>query len=401
VRETLYIRLGEVDPDTPVAFCIARPDAVASFVVEHASLRTLAAQAAQRRVVVLVPSADVRLTSAPIPARQSAKALQAAPFVLEDQLADDIDDLHFALGARQPGDIWPVAVVAHERMEAWLHLLSDTGLRADALIPDALALPVPDTQHFSVLIDGTQAVARTAVGAGFVCQRDDLELCLDIADPDRQRTLRLIVPRDQALDPSTLSWPHELLHGFAEPLEALLQNLRGSQPIDLLQGRYSKRQDWLRYIAPWRFAAGLAGAAFILAAANHGIQAYRLGAELQAQDAANRQRYQQIFPTETRIVDLSAQLGQQLARLSGGQGGPAFVPLMGVLAEAVGAVKGLTTQSVQYREGALYVSLGGDNLQSLDKLKTWFETSRPATLEVQSANSGSDGVQIRIKLSPA
>ncbi|WP_169577754.1 type II secretion system protein GspL [Sinimarinibacterium sp. CAU 1509] len=401
MRETLYIRLGVVDPDTPVAFCIARADAVASFVVEHAPLRALASQAAHRRVVVLVPSADLRLTSASIPARQGAKALQAAPFFLEDQLADDIDDLHFALGARQADGVWPVAVVGRERMNAWQSLLSDSGLRADALIPDALSLSVPDAQHFSVLIDGSQVIVRTDASGGFVCQREDLELCLGIADPDKVRTLRLIVPRDQAFDPSTLSWPHELSHGFAEPLEALLQNLRGSQPINLLQGNYSIQQDWLRYAGPWRVAAGLAGIAFVLAAANHGVQAYRLGAELEAQDAANRQRYQQIFPAETRIVDLSAQLDQQLTRLNGGQSGPAFVSLMSVLAEAVDAVKGLTTQSVQFREGALYVSLSSDSLQALEKLKAWFETSRPARMEVQSANAGSEGVQIRIKLSPA
>src|SRR3546814_612764 len=52
---------------------------------------------------------------------------------------------------------------------------------------------------------------------------------------------------------------------------------------------------------------------------------------------ANIARYQQIFPNETRIVDLSSQLGQQLASLQAG-GGDKFMGLLDVLTQAIAAV---------------------------------------------------------------
>lgn len=401
MRETLYIRMRAADAGAPTAYCIARADAVASFVVEEAPLETLPALAQNRRLVVLVPSADVRLTSVQLPARQVAKVLQAVPFALEDQLADDIETLHFALGARQPDGAWPVAVVARDRIERWLGFFTERGLRPDAMIPDVLALAVPYDSHFSVLVDGDEVVVRTGLDGGFVCQREDLELCLQIADPQRSHVLRAIIPRDQAFDPTTLPWTVEPLHGFGHPLEALLQGLRENQAIDLLQGEYSLRQDWLRLWRPWRVAASLAATAVLLGATLHGVQAYRLGHELDALSEANRERYQQVFPAETRIVDLEAQLDQQLARLGGSGAGPAFLPLMNLTADALAAVPGLTVQTMQFRESALYVGLSAQSLQSLEQLKAWFESSRPARLEVQSANAGSEGVQIRIKLTPA
>src|SRR3546814_16716794 len=74
-----------------------------------------------------------------VPARQPAKVLQAAPFVLEEQLAEDVDTLHFALGARQADHRWPLAIVSQTRMQAWLALLQDFAIHADAMVPDVLA----------------------------------------------------------------------------------------------------------------------------------------------------------------------------------------------------------------------------------------------------------------------
>ena len=401
MRETLYIRLRAVDPAAPTAYCIARADAVASFPVEHAKLEDLPSMAAGRRVVVLVPSADVRLCSVTLPAKQLAKVQQAVPFALEDQLADDVETLHFAVGGRSPSGSWTVAVIARERIDQLLGFFTERGVRPDAMLPDILALPVPADGQFTVLVDGDEAVVRSSASTGFVCAREDLELCLQLADPERQHTLRILIARDQDFDPSALPWPTEPLHGFAHPLEALLQHLGDSAAIDLLQGEYSAQQDWLRLWRPWRAAAALLAGLLLLSATLHGVHAWRLGAELTALNERNQQRYRAIFPDENRIVDLEAQLGQQFARLNSGPASAELLGLMNLVAESTAAIPGLRLQALQYRDAALYASLSADGLQALEQLKAWFEQPRAARLEVQSANSGSAGVQIRIKLVPA
>lgn len=401
MRETLYIRLRSADPAEPVEYCLARADAIASFVVQHATLEALAAQSVARRVVVLVPSADVRLATVQVPARQPAKVLQAAPFVLEEQLAEDVDTLHFALGTRHTDNRWPLAVISRVRMQVWLALLAECGLHADAMLPDLLALQVPDETHCTALVDGDQVLVRSDRGSGFVCQLDDLPFCLELADPDRKKTVSIVVPRDAAIDVSTLGWPVEPRHGFAHPLEALLQQLRSDDAINLLQGSFSQKRNRLRWFAPWKAAAILAGVAIALGLLVHGVEVVRLKHTLDAQDAENISRYQQVFPNETRIVDLSAQLDQQLAALQGGGNGGQFMAMLDVLSQALAAVPGLKIKTLQFRDGALFAGLTATNLELLDRLKTWFGSSRGAQFSVDSANSGADGVQIRVKLSPA
>src|SRR5690348_12820463 len=71
--------------------------------VQKGSLADAAAQAQGRRLTVLAPGEHVTLLFADIPSSSPQKVLQAAPFMLEDRLAEDVDTLHFAAGLRAAG----------------------------------------------------------------------------------------------------------------------------------------------------------------------------------------------------------------------------------------------------------------------------------------------------------
>ncbi|AXQ29445.1 type II secretion system protein GspL [Solimonas sp. K1W22B-7] len=401
MRNTLYIRLRATDLGTDTAYCIASPQAVASFPVQHAPLETILLKASGHRLVVLVPAADVRMATVDLPARQAAKVLQAAPYALEDQLADDVDTLHFAIGPRQKDGRWPVAVVSRARMNEWLRPFTERGLAPDVLLPDALCLPPAEGPRWSALAERDQVLVRNGAFSAFACSPEDLELMLQLADSDKKATLRITVPRDVSPDFTRLAWPVELLPGFISPLEALLQSQRPETGINLLQGRYSQREDLQRLWQPWKITAALLAIWIGFAAILHGVAAWQLRKQVQQQEDANIQRYQQLFPSEARILsDFAGQVEAQFAVLKGGKTGGGLLPLMQVLADALTAAPGLTLQAVQYREGALYASLSGSDLRQLETLKAWFASPRAASLEVQSANSGSEGAQIRIKLSP-
>lgn len=386
-------------PDAVTAYCLAAVGASRSFVVEHAPLSTVLGFAPNRRIVLLVPSADVRLTRVTVPAKQTAKVLQATPYALEDQMAEDVETLHFALGPHQADGSYPVAVVAKARMNQWLAPLRERGLQIEAVVPETLCLPATEADRWSALAEPGHITVRTATYAGFGCLSDDLPMFLDMASPDQKMPLRIIIPRNFEGDLTQLQWPVELLPGFAEPLEALLQNYQPARSINLLQGDYAQSVGIQRHLQPWRVAAVLAASLLALIWINHGVQAFKLGRELRAQDERNVQRYQQIFPAETRIVDLAAQTEQHLTGTGGKQGD--FNSLLASLAGALSATPGLNLQSVQFREGALFVSLTGTDLQQLETLRAWFGRQRSVSLDVQSANAGTDGVQIRLKLSPA
>ncbi|WP_420466188.1 type II secretion system protein GspL [Panacagrimonas sp.] len=399
MRETLYIRLGATPADD-VRFATGTAEA-RSLEVRNGSLHQAAALAAGRRVVVFAPAADVRLTAVAVPARQVAKVLQALPYALEDQVAEDIDTLHFSLGPRQADGRYPVAIVSHTRLQSWLAPLREHGLRPDVLTPEVLALPVdPGGESWSGLADGEYVVVRTGSWSGFACHVGDLPGYLHIAAGDGKPPLRLLVCGDSAADWTQLDWPLHLLPGHGDALSALAVHWRDEHAINLLQGVYSQQQDLQKFWKPWRVSAALLALWLLVLLVGVTVDNARLAAALQAQDQANLQRFQQLFPSQTRVVNLEAQLDQQLRALGGGAAGGPLV-LIEVLSQALKASPGLKLGGMQYRDGALFLSMTASDLQVLENLRNWFAGQRAATLEVQSANAESGSVQIRARLNPA
>lgn len=404
MRDTLYIQVRDAAPDAPVSFALVAGAPGASVPVEHDGYEQVLARAVGRRIVLFVPGTDVRLAAVQVPARQPQKVLQAAPYALEDQLAEDVDTLHFAIataGRRAAGEPHPVAIVARERMEQWLAPLRARNLRADAVVPETLSLPVPEPGRWTGLAEAGRVTVRTGAFTGFTCALGDLESYLQLADATTTVPLRLFVARDVDYDFTRLARPVELMPGSASALEVLVRHWRDDTAIDLLQGAYSQRQDWQGLGRPWRIAAAVAAAWAVVAVAGEIAQAVRDHVELRRLEQANVERYRSLYPEATRFDNLAAQVRQQLLAARGGGAQAPLLPLLDALAASLAANPGLTLQSLQFREGALYLNLTGNDLQALESLRAWYGAHPGTQLSVQDTSASPDGVQVRLRLSLA
>src|SRR5207248_2821984 len=118
-------------------------------------------------------SEPVLLLDAPQVSAQRAQLAKAVPFALEDQLASPVEDLHFALPERlTPGHV-VVAVVARRVLRDWLAKLATHGIRADALVPETLALPLQDGAA-TLLIENDRALVRRGASQASACTLDEL-----------------------------------------------------------------------------------------------------------------------------------------------------------------------------------------------------------------------------------
>src|SRR3954468_14298168 len=91
-----------------------------------------------RRTVIVVPATDALTTEAEAPAKSASKLAQVIPFALEERVADEIEDLHFALGERNSstGRV-VVLVVARARIDGWLAELGAAGIVPQAIYSEA------------------------------------------------------------------------------------------------------------------------------------------------------------------------------------------------------------------------------------------------------------------------
>lgn len=356
--------------------------------------------ARDRRLVVMVPSTELTLTTVELPLQlQTApqgKLLQALPYLLEDRLAEDVETLHFAIGRRQAGSPLPVVITARERMEAWLKPFHDRQVSPQVLVPDVLCLPLnQDATHtvWSVLLEGSQASVRCGPCAGFSCESGMLGDFLKLTEaPD---DLRLqVYPVEHAESPE-LQLPMQSAASVAHGLEYMMRGFDETRSINLLQGEYAITPDYLNWFQPWRMTAALLAGWLLLATTAQAVEYLRLRHELKGLETTAETALRAAFPQTTRIVDLRAQAQQQLAALKRAGGGGGFMPLLQVTSQVLARLQDIQLQEVQFREGALHLALLAGDTQALDSLQQNFGQQPGLKLEVESANATGDGVQIR------
>ena len=172
MAETLYIRL-RADSSGTTEFAVAAAGGRAASLT--GSLDAALQLAVGRRVVLFAPLSEVRLSSFEIAARDAQKILQAAPYALEDQLAEDVDTLHFAIGARDSTGRIPVAVVSRNTIDQWLAPFIAAGVQPAALYTDLHGLPAADGTQWTALAEPTLVTVRSGGASGFTCAPDALD----------------------------------------------------------------------------------------------------------------------------------------------------------------------------------------------------------------------------------
>lgn len=127
--------------------------------------------AASSRDLLLVPAEAVLTLAVALPLPSRARRIAALPFAIEERIADRVESVHLALGAQVDGGAHIAGVVDPERMAAWVIAAEQAGLGDAAIMPDALALPIPEPGRWNVLRDAAgRILVRTAEGTGFAAQ---------------------------------------------------------------------------------------------------------------------------------------------------------------------------------------------------------------------------------------
>ncbi len=393
MKPNLYIRLP-ID-GAPVAWLRVDDSGTQA---GHSPLADLAVPARQCQVTIFVPGTDVFIAEAHLPTRRHARILQALPYALEDQLADDIERLHFAVGPRQ-GDGVLAGVVDRERLRAWLAQLEDAGVVPDRLVPEGSALPLADS--WSLLLEPHQALLRTGPGQVLAFDGEQIAELVGMAvaaSESPPKELRLFDCRES----SDGGFVAAGLTVAASPcpwgaLGALAEGMRDGNFIDLLQGEFSRHEAASRQWRRWRVAAALTGALLLLQAGLGIEHRWRLQQEDAQLAASIDSLYRETFPDATRVVNARVQMEQQLERLRSGAGGDAFAALLTDSGPLLKQTPALQIKGLRYRDGQLELDLTLANLQGLDRLKQQLSDSG-LRVEIVSASARDNRVESRITL---
>ena len=401
MRNTLLLRK---DPANMTAWCWLRLDSDGrpQGSIHAGTLADAASEASGQRVVVLVSGADGLLTRVDIPVRGRQRLLRAVPYALEEQLSEEVDNLHFAVGMAQEDGAWPVAVISKQFMDSLTADFLEAGLDVQQVIPEILALP-NNGDETSVLVENDVALVRTGNSSGFAVDSDNLGIMLAARMTDEEDALpplHLFVREDE-LRPDTAEYVGETrVEAFAgDPLNVFARGLEGSS-MNLLQGTYSRSGDWARLLRPWRATAALLVAGIIISNVVMGIDYFRLSRESEQLHAKIEETFKEALPETRRIVNPRIQMQQQLDALQRRQGtGGGFLSLLSQSGSVLKGMQGVQVSGATFRAGRLDVDLTVNNLQLLDELKQALVEGGRLSVEIQSATTGKDQrVQSRLRI---
>ena len=419
MAEYLVIRLAS-SPDAAVSWVVADDAGTLRSHTGRGSLADAAEAAGGRSVIVLVPGTEVLTTTVDIPVRGGARLRAALPFALEEHVADDVDQLHFASGTRRENGQLPVAIVARDRLEAWIERLAEAGITASRFVPEHCGLArIPGTA--SVLVDGDLVFFNDGGDIEFVLQGGKPSDALvmagllsdkhhDAAESD-EATGHLLV-YCEAADEKRLS--HEWI-ALRQELHSVDVNLLpdGALPrlavtvasgngINLLQGQYGEQTDYRAQFRPWRNAAVLLLGLFVAGFVAKGVDYFRLTQEEASLREQFTTEYRQIRPGDSRAVVDPVNAVRSIRQGLGAATGPqVFLPSLRQLSEAMAQNSSARIETISYRAGVIDVRITSPDVATLDNIQKAVSASGQFQASIQSTDQVADEISSRLQIREA
>jgi general secretion pathway protein L len=319
------------------------------------------------------------------------------PFLIEEQLADDIATMHVVAAPHAPRDPGiAVAAVRRSSMTRWLELLAIARVTPQAMMPDMLALNNRQGQ-WHVLCDAHTAWVRSGVLSGFAVDASMLTTVLSLqlaqASPSAlPQSIEGIVTKDSSplvqqqlaqfyVENSKVPFDiHMSADTASRTMEQMLATASSFVPINLLQGEFavSRRHTHGRHArGSWLNIAAMMALLYAMLTAG---QTLYYKAEAKVAQHEMLMLYQQLFPNDKKIISPIRQMKAQLSLGNVGNRAGAM-PLLGAVAAAW-----RTTDS-----GGIPITLDTLDYRDVDPLLRLSITApalAPITARVERMNAG-------------
>jgi general secretion pathway protein L len=362
------------------------------------------------RVVAVVPAELCLSLQVSVPGRSVGQIRRALPFVVEEHLASDIDQVQIAHGPIQR--LVPVDCMAVERqhLRSWCLALGTVGITPGMMLSEAELLP-RRADEIQVFFEDARVLIRTPQQS-LVAEDDTLALTLAGAvqqlEAERPVHVRCFngvltdIEKAQIAQaaPAPLRWVEEETEGpgFVALARFWLADGNGT---NLLQGEFAPAPHESASWARWRSVAALAALWFVVALVAQAGQALWADYRAAALDADIRTVYRSHFPEDPRAGFRSPDaMRAQLAQRIGADGGSSgFLALTGLLADALQSGNGTSLRGLTYNDARLELSidLHARDFAALERLRDRL-ASEGVAVDISSAEQQDQLVRARLRI---
>lgn len=393
--------------DDYLRWCVCDDKGAVVGQADHGSFEQAAKAAERRRVVMVVAGTEVLMEEVEVPGTNLAKAQKAVPYMLEEQIAQDVESSHFAFGNKLPSGKIPVAVIARQSFNWIQEMAGQAKLNVQEIIPETLALPL-FSDSWTVMTNNGHASVRLSASRGFSCDTDMLPMLLDNAiegAPPEQIEDEIRRARHFSCGPDEFRLHPDIRTDFVRTEVALFakglsEYKKPSDRINLLQGDYGKTEALGKAWKPWRLPAALAATLLALWGGTSYLQYQRLGVQDAQLTDEMVSTLKSAFPSvKNPERDPLRQMRSRLKANTGtGIDDTSFIVMMSAIGAALNQLEDPVVSSINFKRGQLDLILEAESLQDVDKLKSSLEQERQLVANVQSAVKEKDRIKARLRV---
>lgn len=388
-------------------------EVIVSGELEHqGELSTLAQYAQGRQVTVLTNGADVRLHRHYMATKPSRQIIKALPYMLEDELAEDIEALH--IGTEDMGfdkalnKHWlNIAIVSKSLIKTWLDAFSDAGIPVKRIIPESLCLPFEqknDAPLITTLHIGNGWIFRENVWQGTFVETQWLPIYVarlitlygnatETNDDNKGGSTETESTADDlpilTLKPFT-PLPEDVVAELAlntkielsdpEPELPMLVLAKGAEQVkwNLLQGDLAPKKQISKNWQIWSTVGVMALVIFFLEIVSKGVSWHNKNEALVKKKAELVEMYQAAFPKEkVRVALLKRQLKRKVEEATGGvvADNSGYLQLMLKLTPVLQKHSSVISESFRFEasRGELRISASAPTFQQFEQFRISLE----------------------------
>jgi general secretion pathway protein L len=404
--ETLFLRFlantenRVIDEDTSVRWVLVTANAEANDcgIVKLANAAELIQD---RTVVILLPVEQLYITSVAVQTKNKKQLEKAIPYALEDDLTEDIENLHFALGKRKDDGEIPVTVISKSHLDHLIKILSSSNVLPDVITADIYGLDWQQGE-WTLCIDNGHLLARTEQWNGFGCETNDFNDFMNATlneQSEKPTKITVYSHPDEKLE-DIIKLPNVELDDFWSP-SAFIKGYSNDECINLLQADYVKADKHHKTLRPWKIAAVLAAIWVTISLGQTAIEYSRLNTLDKKLTAEIDQTFKQTFPDVKKVVNARVQMEQRIKQLSSSDESVSnadFLKLVHQSGYELYKDPNISITDLQYKNNQLSLDIKTKNIQVLEAVKSKLQ-SKNINAKLQTAKTVGDFVMARMQVS--
>ena len=313
-------------------------------------------------VIIVIPQQCVYVTEVELPEKAGRQVLSAIEYQVEDQLAQDIETQHFALGDTTENPV-AIAVVERAIMEHCMALTRSYDLRLLQIIPELFLCPWPGDGV--ALMEGYDGcLLRYGKYRGLKCSSQALPAMLELIKRDVDFDTITFYGAETEATPKIEKYTLQ-----PESLSSIRPGFIDGPLIDLQQRDYQLSSAWQGLAKTWKWVALFIAALLVIGSYNKAVALHELEDELAGIKQQQYELLKPYLPANTSPdANFKKLLIERLKKLQKSQRGRGFLKLLLEFTRARSSFPNVKISRIGYQGDLLSFEISSSQLNDIEAL---------------------------------